>query len=96
MLPQNNYIPYQPIPSQPSQYTFDLKVNVDMASGKVGLGVPQNVQPFTRKPEVPVVYPNPNQSVLSGPNSYVSPSQAMVSSYPPVAVFPPPQTIPAN
>jgi hypothetical protein len=52
MLPQSNYYSYQHLPN-PNQYSFDLKVNVDLQSGKIGLGVPQNYhgQPsFVRKP----------------------------------------------
>ena len=92
MLPHNNYLSYQTLPN-PSQYTFDLKVNVDLQSGKIGLGVPQNVQPlpaFSRKSEIPVHYSQPGfPAINSGPVNYSSPPQAMLSSYPPVAAYPP-------
>ena len=92
MLPHNNYLSYQTLPN-PHQYSFDLKVNVDLNSGKVGLGVPQNVQPihpFARKSEVPVVYaPNHQPIHHSPPHAYTQPSPAMFSSYPPVAMYPP-------
>lgn len=92
MLPHNNYLSYQTLPS-PSQYTFDLKVNVDLQSGKIGLGVPQNVQPlpaFSRKAEIPVVYSQPGPPALNSTSpNYYSPPQSMLSSYPPVAVYPP-------
>jgi hypothetical protein len=50
MLPQNNYLSYQTLPN-PGQYTFDLKVNVDFNSGKIGV-MPQaypQALPFARK-----------------------------------------------
>lgn len=53
MLPQSSPYSYNQAPN-PGQYSFDLKVNVDLQSGKIGLGVPpkypHGAPPFARKP----------------------------------------------
>jgi hypothetical protein len=89
MLPNNNnYYSYQGLPNR-GNYTFDLKVNVDLNSGKVNLGVPANTPPFNKKPDVPVVYsdkilPNPLSPYQSGYVSPYPPSQPTIHQVPQV------------
>lgn len=66
MLPHNNnYYAYQGDPNR-GNLTFDVKVNVDLNSGKVNLGVPNPAPPFMKKPDIPVAY---GDQVLAVPHS---------------------------
>lgn len=77
MLPHNNnYYSYQGLPNR-GNYTFDLKVNVDLNSGKVNLGVPAPAPPFVKKPDVPVLYPDKTLAIPQSPyqSGYIAPYQ---------------------
>lgn len=70
MLPHNNnYYSYQGPPNR-GNLTFDVKVNVDLNSGKVNLGVPNPTPPFIKKPDIPVVY---GDQVLAAPHGSYQP-----------------------
>jgi len=88
MLPHNNnYYSYQGLPNR-GNYTFDLKVNVDFNNGKVNLGVPVPTPPFTKKPDVPVIYPE--QVFVPTPTPYQSGYSANYQPTPP-PIYQPPQ-----
>lgn len=100
MLPQSSPYSYNQAHNS-GQYSFDLKVNVDLQSGKIGLGVPpkypHGAPPFARKPQAPVGYSQPYQQLHpSRPPVYNAPYQDMTSSYPPVAPYPHPQQYYSN
>lgn len=88
MLPQGSHLSYQTLPN-PGKYCFDLKVNVDFNSGKVNLNVPQNLHPFSKKQEIPVVYTSqggypyqyPNHSMMGTSNQPVMSSYQQIPNF---------------